>query len=224
MGFEGVFDFRVCFTNKTTGTLDCKYNEHMDLSDALTGLITWTCLILCIALWLVVVGSFVRHTKGAFWRIPFQSGEYLQFSFTVRQQSPYRYVSGAIAVGAVFAVFCLFVQGMAMGGEELVQYMLETQMSTMVVVILSGRAFFAPTKPKFNFKHADFAGIRFRRASFWQTNGSFALLFGSALIQASRSRQFRRRLMDKLEQPEDWEHVLNVCVQESTTTLDKIAV
>merc|ERR1712217_859663 len=68
------------------------------------------------------------------------------------------------------------------------------------------------------------AGIRFRRASFWQMNGSFALLYGNALFQCSRNKQFRRHLMDKLEQPNDWEHVLQICLQDDTTTSKSEAV
>lgn len=102
--------------------------------------------------------------------------------------------------------------------------MIETQLMNGVIVIFSSRAFTVPVKPKFNFKQADVTGICFRRASFWQANGSFALLYGNALLQCSRSKQFRRRLMDKLEQPNDWEHVLQICLQESTTTSKSEAV
>merc|ERR1712050_616561 len=157
---------------------------------------------LCITLCLVMLGSFLRHTKCAFWRMPFQSGKYLQFSYTVRQGFLYRYVSGSIALGACFSIFYVLFAGRSMMG-----FLLQTQLTNMVMVALSARAFIVPFKPKFNFKHADFAGIRFRRASVWQMNGSFALLYGNALFQCSRSKQFRRHLMARLEQPNDW----NMC-------------
>merc|ERR1712087_383456 len=178
------------------------------------------CLFLCISLWLVVVGSFLCRTKCAFWRMPFQSGEYLQFSYTVRQGFLYRYVAGTIAIGACLGIFYV----LASAYPDRFGWMIRTQLTDMVMVALSARVFIVPFEPKFNFKHADFAGIRFRRASFWQMNGSFALLYGNALLQCSRSKQFRRHLMARLEQPNEWEHVLQICLQESTTTSKSEAV
>jgi len=210
--FEGAFDWKVCYRKSKTGFLEYQH-EPIDATTGTSGGIFFGCLLLCITLCLVMLGSFLRHTKCAFWRMPFQSGKYLQFSYTVRQGFLYRYVSGAIALGACFSIFYVLFAGRSMMG-----FLIQTQLTSMVMVALSARAFIVPFKPKFNFKHADFAGIRFRRASFWQMNGSFALLYGNAILQCSRSKQFRRHLMDRLEQPNDWEHVLHICLQEDTTT------
>merc|ERR1711870_202033 len=52
----------------------------------------------------------------------------------------------------------------------------------------------------------------------------YCTLYANALLQCSRSKQFRRHLMARLEQPNEWEHVLQICLQESTTTSKSEAV
>jgi len=101
---------------------------------------------------------------------------------------------------------------------DLLGWFLESQLCNLVMVVLSARAFIAPVKPKFNFKHVDFVGLCFKRGSFFQTNSSFATILGNALLQCSRSQQFRRSLMDRLDQPNDLEYVMKVCLLDNTST------
>merc|ERR1712203_842598 len=123
------------YTKTTSGSLDYQY-EDFTITTRTAGTIFFGCLFLCTTLWLVVVGSFLRHTKCAFWRVPFQSGEYLQFSYTVRQGFLYRYVSGAIAVGACLSIF--YVLGASF--PDAIAFLIQTQLTNMVMVVLSARA------------------------------------------------------------------------------------
>eukprot|EP00931_Biecheleriopsis_adriatica_P093122 TRINITY_DN66876_c0_g1_i1.p1 TRINITY_DN66876_c0_g1~~TRINITY_DN66876_c0_g1_i1.p1 ORF type:complete len:399 (-),score=68.48 TRINITY_DN66876_c0_g1_i1:383-1402(-) len=195
-----------------------KYDQDVPWNALIPSYVLQGCLLLCGLLWVVVVGSFLCHVRCTFWRVPFQSGRYLQFTYTVQQGCLYRYVAGFIALGALLSIIAVAV---ACAKGELLLWFIQSQLCNVVMVVLSARAFIVPTKPKFNFKHADFAGIRFRRTSFFQINGSFATVFGNALLQCSRSKQFRRRLMNTLEQPDDWERVMDVCLHDYTATSSK---
>jgi len=207
-------DSKKCYDKEITSYPETSLDDETLNAKAL-GAINYGCLLSCGLLWLLVVGSFVCRARCMIWRVPFQSGEYLQFSYSIRQTFLYRYLSGLIALGAVLGI--VGVAAAAAQGD-LLGWFLETQLANLVMMVLSARAFIVPVKPKFNFKHVDFAGLRFKRGSFFQTNGSFATILANALLQCSRSQQFRRSLTDRLDRPDDWEHVMKVCLLDNTST------
>lgn len=207
-------DTKKCYDKEITSYPETSLDDETLNAKAL-GVVNYGCLLSCGLLWLLVVGSFLCRARCMIWRVPFQSGEYLQFSYAIRQTFMFRYLAGLIALGALLGILGVAAAA-AQGG--LLPWFLETQLANLVVVVLSARAFIVPTKPKFNFKHVDFAGLRFKRGSFFQTNGSFATILGNALLQCSRSQQFRRSLMDRLDQPNDWERVVKVCLLDNTST------
>lgn len=211
---EGHIDSKQCYDEKITSYPMTSLDDETLRAKAL-GIINYGCLLSCGLLWLLVVGSFLCRARCVIRRVPFQSGEYLQFSYSIRQTFLYRYLAGLIALGALLSIVAVAAAA-AQGG--LLKWFLETQLVNLVMVVLSARAFIVPTKPKFNFKHVDFAELRFNRGSFFQTNGSFATILGNALLQCSRSKQFRRSLMDRLDQPNDWEHVMKVCLLDKVST------
>lgn len=201
----------VCFDSNT---VEPPYNAGEDDSGLawIMGAINYICLLLCCLLWLVVVGNFVWRNSCRIW-VRYHSGQYLRCAFFTRRSYLYRYICGLIGLGAVFAIS--YAAGMC-ARLNMFGWFVQNQLTNMIVVIISARAFLTPTKPKFEYE--DLHQLSFKRPTFFQTNGSFATTLSNALIQCVRGEQFRTPLVNMLEKSEDWELALKLCVTSQGST------
>jgi len=169
------------------------------------GMINMGCLLLCVTLWVVVLGKFLWHTSCHFW-VRYNSGLYLQSLFFTRRSKLYRVVCGLLGVCGFLGVcglmgICLQVQ--------IIGWFLSSQLTNVLVVLTSARSFLAPTKPKFEYD--ELHELNFKRSSFFQTNGAFAVALSDALIQSARGAKFRGPLVKLLAKEKDWKLALQVC-------------
>jgi hypothetical protein len=183
------------------------YDEITDDSGVawLMSVFNFGCLLLCILLWLVVVGNFLWHTSCRFW-VRYQSGAYLKASYITRRSKPYRFACALLGMAAVMTILVLTRMVIHL---ELLNWFLSTQLMNILVVVLSARTFLAPTKPKF--EYSELQELDFKRGTFFQTNGGFAVKLSDALIQSARGSQFRGPLVKLLAKPGDWEKALRIC-------------
>merc|ERR1712167_379958 len=93
------------------------------------------CLLLCMLLWLVVVGNFLWHTSCRFW-VRYQSGAYLKASYITRRSKPYRFSCTLLGMAAVMTVIVLTLMTVKL---ELIDWFLSTQLMNVFVVVLSAR-------------------------------------------------------------------------------------
>lgn len=200
-----------CFKNDTVNP---PYKSGTDDNGIawIMGVINYGCLLLCCLLWLVVVGNFAWRNSCRIW-VRYNSGSYLMGAFLTRRSYLYRYICGLIGLGAFLSI-CYATFACAI--KDMLGWFLENELTNLILVIVSARAFLAPTKPKFEYK--DLHKLSFKRPTFFQTNGAFSTSFSNALIQCVRGEQFRTPLVNMLEKPEDWELALKLCVTSQGTT------
>lgn len=168
-------------------------------------LFSYGCVLLCVLLWLVVVGNFLWHTSCRFW-VRYQSGEYLKASYMTRRNPLYRLVCGLLGTCAVLAIGVMALMTAKLG---VIEWFLSSQLTNLFVVLTSARSFLAPTKPKF--EYSELHQLNFKRSTFFQTNGAFAVKLSDALIQSARGSQFRGPLVNLLANKKDWEKALRIC-------------
>jgi hypothetical protein len=188
-------------------TVEGPYEEGVDD----TGLawimqyIIYGCLLLCMTLWLVVLGYFCFHTSCRVW-VRYQSGTYLKASFITRRSLPYRFTCGLLGICGVLSIgVTVFICFML----EILGWFLSSQLLPLFVVLASARSFLAPTKPKFDYN--ELHQLTFKRSTFFQTNGGFAVKLSDALIQSARGSQFRGPLKKLLAREKDWALALRIC-------------
>lgn len=194
-----------CFDNNL---VDGAWEECEDVgSEKFLGFIHIGCFLMCMLLWLVVVGNFCWHTSGRVW-VRYHSGTYLKASYATRRSVPYRLVCGLLGISAFLTIaMILFI--CIQEGKGLFEWFLSTQLVNCFVVMASMRAFLAPTKPKF--EYSELQQLNFKRPTFFQTNGGFAVKLSDALIQSARGSQFRAPLVKLLRKEGDWELAMRLC-------------
>lgn len=183
------------------------YEEIEDGSGVawLMAVFNFGCLLLCMLLWLVVVGNFLWHTSGRFW-VRYQSGTYLKASYITRRSKPYRVTCTLLGMAAIMTILTLARMTIHL---EIFEWFVQSQLMNLFVVVLSARSFLAPTKPKF--EYSELHQLNFKRSTFFQTNGGFATKLSDALIQSARGSEFRGPLVKLLAKQEDWEKALRIC-------------
>lgn len=170
------------------------------------GMINLGCLFLCITLWLVVLGNFLWRTSCRLW-VRYNSGLYLQNSFCTRRSWPYRAVCGLLCACGLLGICGLM--GICVK-VDIFGWFLSSQFTNVIVVLISARSFLAPTKPKFDYN--ELHRLNFKRSSFFQTNGGFAVALSDALIQSARGTKYRGPLLKLLARGEkDWKRALEIC-------------
>merc|ERR1711939_1103017 len=109
----------------------------------------------------------------------------------------YRVVCGILGMLALMTIAMLIFMCVQTG---LLGWFFSTQLVGAFVVVASMRSFLAPTKPKF--EYSELQQLDFKRPTFFQTNGGFALKLSDALIQSARGSQFRAPLVKLLRKQE----------------------
>jgi len=200
-----------CFKN---ATVEPPYKASPDDSGSawVMGAINYGCLLLCILLWIVVVGNFAWRNSCRIW-VRYHSGMYLKCAFFTRRSYLYRYICGLIGLGAFLSIAATLFICARIG---MLGWLIQNQLANMIVVIVSAKAFLTPTKPKFEYE--ELHQLSLKRPTFFQTNGTFATSFTNALIQSVRGEQFRTPLVNMLEKSEDWELALKLCMTRQGTT------
>jgi hypothetical protein len=200
---NGHFAASNCFDETT---VDGPWEEDPDAGELiLFGYMHMGCFLLCLVLWFVVVGNFCYHTSGRVW-VRYHSGTYLKASFITRRSMPYRLTCGLLGVCALLTIGVLMTMCLATG---LFDWFISSQLVNAFVVVASMRAFLAPTKPKF--EYSELQQLNFKRPTFFQTNGGFAVKLSDALIQSARGSQFRAPLVKLLRQEKDWTLAMHLC-------------
>merc|ERR1711998_142103 len=148
MGGKGDVDIELCGTCGADST-DGKGKASPYLSDSFEFPLTmfyWInigCIALCAVFVVYMVVMFLWRC-GLTMRIA--TGKYPQFVFQVRRTKMYRYIAGAfICAGCVSLAGLLY----AAHKGEVFTFILETQLASVVIVILSMNTFALPTQPKF---------------------------------------------------------------------------
>lgn len=200
---DGHFAASNCFDERT---VDGPWEEDPDIGELqFFGYIHMGCFLLCLLLWLVVVGNFCKHTSGRVW-VRYHSGTYLKASFITRRSVPYRLTCGILGICALLTIGLLLMMCLATG---LFGWFISSQLVNAFVVVASMRAFLAPTKPKF--EYSELQQLEFKRPTFFQTNGGFATKLSDALIQSARGSQFRAPLVKLLRKEGDWTLAMRLC-------------
>lgn len=185
-------------------TVELHEDAELD-SPPVMAMINMGCLLLCLTLWLVVLGSFIRHTSCHVW-VRYNSGLYLQSLFFTRRSWPYRVVCGFLGFCGFLGICGLMAICL---NANILGWFLSSQLTNVLVVLISARSFLAPTKPKF--EYGELHELNFKRSSFFQTNGAFAVALSDALIQSARGSKFRGSLKKLLANEEDWDLALQIC-------------
>lgn len=180
-------------------------DDSQDAPPPFMAMINYGCLFFCMSLWFVVFGNFFWYTSCKFW-VRYNSGKYIKCSFFTRRSVSYRVLCGFLAVAGILGIVAM---GKLCADAKILEWYISSQMMNLLVVLLSARSFMAPTKPKFEYSELD--QLNFRRPSFFQTNGGFAVALSDALIQSARGAQFRRPLVNLLAKGEDWQKALRIC-------------
>lgn len=187
-------------------TVEAPYSDDEDGNPPVMGAINQGCLLLCVILWFVVLGHFFWHTSCRFW-VRYNSGAYLQCTFFTRRSRQYRWV--CVLLGT-FAVLSIASTGILCASVGIIEWYISTQLMNLFVVLISARAFLAPTKPKFDYTNLD--QLDFKRPTFFQTNGGFAVVLNDSLIQSARGAEFRGPLVRLLPKKGDWQNAMRICL------------
>jgi len=137
--------------------------------------------------------------------------------YQVRRTKMYRYIAGGfICAGCVSLAGILY----AAFKEKIFTFIVETQLSSVLMVIISMNAFVLPTKPKFEYRKQEFGDILFKRTSFFQGNSSFSRELSTAVIQASRGSPAHLKKLLVLQAPNEWRRVRAILANESLFKAD----
>lgn len=131
-------------------------------------------------------------------------------------------VCGCIGLCAILAI-AFTALGIAMlefqfDKPGLLGWFVQNQVMNLFVVAVSARSFLAPTKPKFQCNNLE--QIMFKRPSFFQTNGGFAVVLSDALIQTKRDQRLRKSLLKVLGEGMKWREVIHLCMDGASTDSD----
>lgn len=218
---KGDVDIELCVTcNADSTDAKCKGKSSPYLSSSYTFPLTmfyWIhlgCMALCAVFAVYMVIMFLWRC-GLTMRIA--NGKYPQFVFQVRRTKMYRYIAGAfICAGCVSLAGLLY----AAYKEKIMTFVLETQLSSILIVILSMNAFVLPTKPKFEYRKQEFGDILFKRTSFFQGNSGFSRELSTAVIQASRGTPAHLKKLLMSQAPSEWRRVRTILMNDSLLKAD----
>lgn len=146
------------------------------------------------------------------------STKYLRFLYTLRRSRAYRYLSGFFMFMAVFALVVMITASIF---GSIIAWFISTQMSSIVMTIISMKMFTRPTKPKFDYMKEEFNDVGFKRG-FFESGSGFATKLSATLIQCSRG--FPVPLQDLLVNPEEWQNVEKILMDGSSLQTELRAV